>query len=77
MQSCGVLRRSATSVAHGDEGGPVVELVVQRDHPTILALPHFDIGGEFGTTQLGHERVQLREGRVPRLRLRFVRQPSQ
>jgi hypothetical protein len=52
MQSCGVLRRSATSVAHGDEGGPVVELVVQRDHPTILALPHFDIGGEFGATQL-------------------------
>ena len=32
-----------------------------------LGLPHFDIGGKFGAAQLGPERVQLREGRVPRL----------
>ena len=45
--------------------------------PLWVVLPHLDIGGEFGAAQLGRERVQLRKGGASRLRLRFVRQPSQ
>lgn len=70
---------AAHAVARAEFGHRIEPVLVIGDEA--FALVHgigVDIGGEVGGgARLGSERVELREGGVPRLRLRRVRQPSE